>query len=104
MVQVLSSTAARRRDRFDVAGLDRVLLAVVAAGRAELTDGRFPRLLVDGRGVCDQFAAYRLLAKGLISASPRGHGGLARAWLTPAGRAALPGAGQPGGQPEGTER
>lgn len=65
---------------------DRGLLAAVAAGRARLIGGQFPRLLVDDRDVCDQLAAYQLLARGLIAARP-GEGG--RAELTPVGWAAL---------------
>lgn len=68
---------------------DRALLAAVAAGRAQLTVGKFPRLLVDNRGVCDQIAVWQLLARQLITAAVTGPGELARAVLTPAGWAAL---------------
>lgn len=68
---------------------DQALLAAVAAGRCHLTPGPLASLLVDRRVACDQLAAQRLLAEGLIkSGSPR-KGGLTGVDLTPAGEAAL---------------
>jgi hypothetical protein len=66
---------------------DRALLAAVAAGRCALTAGPLPSLLIDGRGACDQLAAYQLLAAGFIRPAGR-VGQLFEVELTEVGRAA----------------
>jgi len=48
-------------------GRERAILRAVAAGRAELTGGAEPDLLLEGRYCCDQAAAHRLARAGLIA-------------------------------------
>jgi hypothetical protein len=48
-------------------GRERAILRAVAAGSAELTGGREPDLLLDGRYCCDQAAVHRLVRAGLIA-------------------------------------
>jgi hypothetical protein len=48
-------------------GRERAILRAVAAGSAELTGGREPDLLLDGRYCCDQGAVHRLVQAGLIA-------------------------------------
>lgn len=67
---------------------DTALLRAVADGRCELAGSAGPVLLVDGRCCCDQSAAHRLTAAGLIG-PPVPAGQRVAAELTTAGRALL---------------
>lgn len=69
------------------------ILHAVAAGRAELTCGCEPDLLIDGLFCCDQFTAHGLARDGLIRpATPGRTGERVRAELTPAARRLVTGA------------
>jgi hypothetical protein len=81
-----SAPAARRPA--SLTRRDRALLAAVAAGRCHVSRDPLPTLLVDQRGACDQLAAYRLLATGLVRPRTSYDGELVPAELTPAGEAA----------------
>jgi hypothetical protein len=73
-------------------GRERAILRAVAAGSAELTGGREPDLLLDGRYCCDQGAVHRLVRAGLIA--PAGAcdvGERVAAGVTAAGRRKLSG-------------
>jgi hypothetical protein len=71
-------------------GRERAILRAIAAGSAELTGGREPDLLLDGRYCCDQGAVHRLVREGLIAPTGVGVvGDRAPARLTEAGRRSL---------------
>jgi len=65
---------------------DRAVLRAVAAGRCELAAVPGGALVVDGFGLCDQFAGIRLTEAGLITALGSGPGSVR---LTDSGRARL---------------
>lgn len=68
------------------------LLRLVAAGRATMSYSCEPDLYIDGRCVCDQFAAHRLSSAGLIQAARTGaRHEIVPAQLTPSGWAHLNG-------------
>jgi hypothetical protein len=71
-------------------GRERAILRAVAAGSAELTGGREPDLLIDGRYCCDQGAVHRLVRAGLIApAAVCAVGDRVPAQVTTAGRLEL---------------
>jgi hypothetical protein len=73
-----------------LSGRERAILRAVAAGSAELTGGREPDLLLDGRYCCDQGAVHRLVRAGLIApARVCAVGDRAPARVTTAGRLEL---------------
>jgi hypothetical protein len=70
-----------------LSGRERAILRAIAAGSAELTGGREPDLLLDGRYCCDQGAVHRLVRVGLIAPTGAGVvGDRVPARLTAAGR------------------
>jgi hypothetical protein len=75
-----------------LSGRERAILRAVAAGSAELTGGREPDLLLDGRYCCDQGAVHKLVRAGLIAPTGgRAAGDRGPARVTEVGRRELAG-------------
>lgn len=91
MLTLSSVTAVEPGSRTVLSMLSRrdvALLRAVAAGRCKLAGRGWPVLLVDGLCCCDQAAAHRLTAAGLIGPGELA-GAPVPAELTAAGRALL---------------
>lgn len=85
----MSTSSSGAAGEHQLSSRDRAILAVVAAGSAELVWGAEPDLYLDGRCCSDQSAAHRLVRAGLVApATPCVVGQRVAAALTPAGAAA----------------